>query len=280
MPSARPSTCISTSSRSARPSGSRTASAAGDSRVTRCGWSVHRRARRRGRDGPHHGARSRGDGAAETSSSLVADRDRLPPQAVAAACLRPRARCVEVDARRPDGARARAGRRHGARQCLPSRLQPAGDGRGAGHRCALRRSRRAVPRDPRAAAPPWRVHARRTAGALRHGVGSRHRQRDGAGRRRRGSIASTTSTSRWARRPTPSRRATALLDTSYSIHTVLDEASQPAALFTGGALRFVPPLSGAEAVDFPRPVGRRYPACTLHSELATLPASFRAQGRA
>jgi lysine 6-dehydrogenase len=68
------------------------------------------------------------------------------------------------------------------------------------------------------------------------------------------------------------------ISTSYTIHTVLDEASQPAALFTGGKLRFVEPLSGAEAVDFPEPVGRQYPARTLHSELATLPASFKGKG--
>jgi len=69
-----------------------------------------------------------------------------------------------------------------------------------------------------------------------------------------------------------------LLDTSYSILTVLDEASQDAALFTGGRLQFVPPLSGRDAVDFPRPVGRMYPARTLHSELATLPAFFAGKG--
>jgi saccharopine dehydrogenase-like NADP-dependent oxidoreductase len=74
------------------------------------------------------------------------------------------------------------------------------------------------------------------------------------------------------------RRHPGLLATSYTIHTVLDEASQPAALFTGGTLRFVEPLSGADAVDFPAPVGRQYPARTLHSELATLPVSFKKQG--
>jgi saccharopine dehydrogenase-like NADP-dependent oxidoreductase len=47
------------------------------------------------------------------------------------------------------------------------------------------------------------------------------------------------------------RRGRSLLDTSYSIQTVLDEASQPAALFTRGALWFVEPLSRAEAVRFP-----------------------------
>jgi saccharopine dehydrogenase-like NADP-dependent oxidoreductase len=74
------------------------------------------------------------------------------------------------------------------------------------------------------------------------------------------------------------RRGRSLLDTSYSIQTVLDEASQPAALFTRGALWFVEPLSRAEAVRFPAPVGLQHPACTLHSELATLPQSFRSQG--
>jgi saccharopine dehydrogenase-like NADP-dependent oxidoreductase len=76
---------------------------------------------------------------------------------------------------------------------------------------------------------------------------------------------------------TPRKRA-GLLSTSYTIHTVLDEASQPAALFTNGKLRFVEPLSGADAVDFPEPVGRQYPARTIHSELATLPASFKKKG--
>ena len=74
------------------------------------------------------------------------------------------------------------------------------------------------------------------------------------------------------------RRGDGLLETSYSIHTVLDEASQPAALFTGGALKFVEPLSHAEPQVFSEPIGRQAPACTLHSELATLPGSFRSKG--
>lgn len=68
------------------------------------------------------------------------------------------------------------------------------------------------------------------------------------------------------------------LATSYSLDTILDEASCPAALFTGGELTFVEALSGESAVDFPKPVGRQYPARTLHSELATLPESFRDRG--
>jgi saccharopine dehydrogenase-like NADP-dependent oxidoreductase len=69
-----------------------------------------------------------------------------------------------------------------------------------------------------------------------------------------------------------------LLDTSYSILTVLDEASSPAALYTCGRLRFVPPLIDEEVVQFPPPVGRQRAVCTLHSELATLPQSFRHKG--
>jgi saccharopine dehydrogenase (NAD+, L-lysine-forming) len=74
------------------------------------------------------------------------------------------------------------------------------------------------------------------------------------------------------------REGASLLDTSYSILTVLDEASQPAALFTGGKLTFVDALSHPVREHFPKPVGIMEPACTLHSEVATLPESFRAKG--
>jgi saccharopine dehydrogenase-like NADP-dependent oxidoreductase len=69
-----------------------------------------------------------------------------------------------------------------------------------------------------------------------------------------------------------------VLGTSYSIQTVLDEAHLPAAVFTGGRFQFVPPMSGAERVKFPPPVGVRWPARTLHSEVATLPLSYRYKG--
>jgi lysine 6-dehydrogenase len=68
------------------------------------------------------------------------------------------------------------------------------------------------------------------------------------------------------------------LAVSYSFETVLDEASQPAAIFTGRKFKFVPPMSGAIDVEFPEPVGHRRPAFTLHSEVATLPLSFRKKG--
>jgi lysine 6-dehydrogenase len=65
---------------------------------------------------------------------------------------------------------------------------------------------------------------------------------------------------------------------SYSIQTVLEEASRPAAVFTRGRLTFVPPMSDAHDVDFPRPVGTQRPALTLHSEVATLPRTYRRKG--
>jgi saccharopine dehydrogenase-like NADP-dependent oxidoreductase len=65
---------------------------------------------------------------------------------------------------------------------------------------------------------------------------------------------------------------------SYSIQTVLEEASVPAALFASGRLTFVPPMSGATAVRFPPPVGTQCPALTLHSEVATLPVTYRRTG--
>ncbi|HEX5476083.1 MAG TPA: saccharopine dehydrogenase C-terminal domain-containing protein [Vicinamibacterales bacterium] len=68
------------------------------------------------------------------------------------------------------------------------------------------------------------------------------------------------------------------LASSYSIQTVLEEASAPAAVFVDGRLRFVDALSGAVPVEFPEPVGRRFPVYTLHSELATLPVTYRSRG--
>jgi saccharopine dehydrogenase-like NADP-dependent oxidoreductase len=65
---------------------------------------------------------------------------------------------------------------------------------------------------------------------------------------------------------------------SYSLRTLFEEASQPAAVFSRGRLRFEPALSGATEIRFPLPVGRQAPALTLHSEIATLPRIYRAKG--
>jgi saccharopine dehydrogenase (NAD+, L-lysine-forming) len=68
------------------------------------------------------------------------------------------------------------------------------------------------------------------------------------------------------------------LGASYSLQTILEESTEPAALFTRGDLCFVEPMSGAIEVDFPAPVGRKRPVLTLHSELATLPQTYRRKG--
>jgi saccharopine dehydrogenase-like NADP-dependent oxidoreductase len=76
---------------------------------------------------------------------------------------------------------------------------------------------------------------------------------------------------------TPGRTPTAL-GTSYSIQTVLEESTLPAAVFTRGRFRFVEPMSGAIEVRFPEPVGLCRPAYTIHSEVATLPLTYAKKG--
>lgn len=68
------------------------------------------------------------------------------------------------------------------------------------------------------------------------------------------------------------------LASSYSIQTILEEASRPAAVFTGGRFKFVEPMSGVVDVHFPQPVGLRRPALTIHSEVATLPLTYKKKG--
>lgn len=65
---------------------------------------------------------------------------------------------------------------------------------------------------------------------------------------------------------------------SYSIQTILEEATRPAAVFTGGQMTFVEPMSGAKEVRFPDPVGLARPAYTIHSEVATLPNTYSPKG--
>jgi saccharopine dehydrogenase-like NADP-dependent oxidoreductase len=65
---------------------------------------------------------------------------------------------------------------------------------------------------------------------------------------------------------------------SYSLKTVLEEFSSRPAVFTKGRFAFLDPMSGAAEHRFPPPVGLRRPMHTLHSEVATLPISFRERG--
>jgi saccharopine dehydrogenase-like NADP-dependent oxidoreductase len=65
---------------------------------------------------------------------------------------------------------------------------------------------------------------------------------------------------------------------TWSPSTFLDEMLLEAMVFDDGAYVAHPPMSGAEAFDFPEPVGRTTVYRTLHSEPATLPHSLRAKG--
>ncbi len=66
----------------------------------------------------------------------------------------------------------------------------------------------------------------------------------------------------------------------YSPDTLLDEFARPSAVFRDGRFREVPPLDPRERVRvrFPRPVGELSVDTTLHSEVATLPLTFRDRG--
>jgi saccharopine dehydrogenase-like NADP-dependent oxidoreductase len=72
------------------------------------------------------------------------------------------------------------------------------------------------------------------------------------------------------------RSASGPLPVPYALDTVLDEFSLEPMVFENGAPRAVPPMSGAETIDFPAPVGRAEAIYTLHSEVAMFPRSFPA----
>jgi saccharopine dehydrogenase-like NADP-dependent oxidoreductase len=66
----------------------------------------------------------------------------------------------------------------------------------------------------------------------------------------------------------------------YSADTLLDEFTMPSAVYRAGRFMMVPPLDPRErtTVRFPAPIGAVAVDTTLHSEVATLPLSFRDRG--
>lgn len=66
------------------------------------------------------------------------------------------------------------------------------------------------------------------------------------------------------------------LSNTYSIQTILEEFSWKPAVFVNGKMRFIQPVSDREEYPFPKPVGSKKVQSTIHSELATLPHSLRA----
>lgn len=69
-----------------------------------------------------------------------------------------------------------------------------------------------------------------------------------------------------------------VLAVSYSLKTILEEFSFEPAVFTKGKFKFVKPMSGDEPHRFPLPVGIQKPMYTIHSEVATLPLSYKNKG--
>ncbi|MFI5347994.1 MAG: saccharopine dehydrogenase family protein [Elusimicrobiota bacterium] len=68
------------------------------------------------------------------------------------------------------------------------------------------------------------------------------------------------------------------LPVAYSLKTILEEFSMRPAVFTRGRLSYVEPMSGDAPHRFAPPVGVCRPMYTIHSEVATLPSSFRDKG--
>jgi saccharopine dehydrogenase-like NADP-dependent oxidoreductase len=64
----------------------------------------------------------------------------------------------------------------------------------------------------------------------------------------------------------------------YALGTLLDEFMMNPYIFENGEWKEVSPFSGQEEIDFPPPVGTQTVYCTLHSEEATIPVSFKSKG--
>jgi saccharopine dehydrogenase-like NADP-dependent oxidoreductase len=64
----------------------------------------------------------------------------------------------------------------------------------------------------------------------------------------------------------------------YSAQTIVEELTLKPWIFAHGKFREVKPRTGWERVDFSRPVGAQWVVLTRHSEIATIPLTFRAKG--
>jgi lysine 6-dehydrogenase len=64
----------------------------------------------------------------------------------------------------------------------------------------------------------------------------------------------------------------------YSIRTIFDECTLAPMVYSDEIWREVAPMSGAEEIEFPAPVGQATAMYTLHSEVALFPVSFGERG--
>lgn len=72
--------------------------------------------------------------------------------------------------------------------------------------------------------------------------------------------------------------APSVLSLGYSLLTVLDEGTLSPVVFENGEFQETAPFSGQETVHFPPPVGSVTVHRAIHSEVATLPLSYRGKG--
>jgi lysine 6-dehydrogenase len=63
----------------------------------------------------------------------------------------------------------------------------------------------------------------------------------------------------------------------YAVETILDELTMPTPVVRGGEVRMLEPMTPAGVVEFGDPVGPAETVFTIHSEMATFPASFGAR---
>ncbi len=64
----------------------------------------------------------------------------------------------------------------------------------------------------------------------------------------------------------------------YALETILDEFVMNPYIFENGEWMELKPFSRPEVVDFPEPVGTQTTFATLHTEVATIPVSFKDKG--
>ena len=68
------------------------------------------------------------------------------------------------------------------------------------------------------------------------------------------------------------------LSFGYSAQTIIEELTLRPWVFCDGKFQQVSPRTGWELTQFPKPVGKTWTLWTRHSEVATLPLTFRKQG--
>src|SRR3989344_251551 len=64
----------------------------------------------------------------------------------------------------------------------------------------------------------------------------------------------------------------------YSAQTIIEELTLRPWILAAGKFRQIPPRTGWEFTQFPKPIGKIWTVCTRHSEIATLPLNFKNQG--